>query len=116
MFRRCSPAVNAAFAALMLVLLLVCSGCSFPRIIIINDPLSAGEHEKLGKIYESHAEYDLAAQQYRQALEKDPQMVSSLLLLGDLSYRTKQYSEAESAYRKAIKLQGGNGDIYNNLC
>jgi tetratricopeptide (TPR) repeat protein len=115
MFRRYPLTVNTAFAALMLVMLLVCSGCSFPRIIIINDPLSAGEHEKLGKIYESHAEYDLAAQQYRQALEKDPHMVSSLLLLGDLSYRTKQYKEAESAYRKAIKLQGENGDIYNNL-
>jgi Tfp pilus assembly protein PilF len=38
------------------------------------------------------------------------------LLLGDLSYGLKKYSEAESAYKKAIKLQAENGDIYNNLC
>jgi tetratricopeptide (TPR) repeat protein len=55
-------------------------------------------------------------QQYRAALKKDPDFVPSLLLLGDLSYKLKQYSEAETAYKKAIKLQPENGDIYNNLC
>ena len=116
MYHRYPPAVKAVFAALMASALLVFTQCSFPRITVLHDPLTAEEHEKLGKIYESRAEFDLAAQQYREALDKDPHMVSSLLLLGDLSFRTKRYPEAESAYRRAIKLQGGNGDIYNNLC
>jgi tetratricopeptide (TPR) repeat protein len=96
--------------------LLFFSGCSLPKIIILNDPLSAEEHNNLGRIYESQGKFDLAAQQYQEALKKDRKSVPSLLLLGDLSFRTKNYSEAESAYKKAIKLQPGNGDIYNNLC
>ena len=90
--------------------------CSLPRIIILNDPLSPEEHNKLGGIYESQGKFDLAAQQYREALKKEPKSVSSLLLLGDLSFRAGNYSEAEASYKKAIKLQPGNGDIYNNLC
>jgi tetratricopeptide (TPR) repeat protein len=91
-------------------------GCSIPRIVILNDPLVAEEHRKLGRIYESQGKFELAAEQYEIAIKQDPKAVSSLLLLGDLSYRTKKYPEAESAYRKAVKLQPGNGDIYNNLC
>ena len=102
--------------ALLYLALLVLSGCSLPRIIVLNDPLSAEEHIKLGKIYESQQKDDLAEPQYRSALDKDQDSLSALLLLGDLSFRTKKYSEAEAAYRKAIRLQPGNGDIYNNLC
>jgi tetratricopeptide (TPR) repeat protein len=91
-------------------------GCSLPKIIILNDPLTAEEHDKLGRIYESQGKFDLAAQQYREALKRESKSVSSLLLLGDLSFRTKNYAEAESAYTRAIKLQPDNGDLYNNLC
>jgi len=107
--------LRARSAILVSAALLVLVGCSLPRIIIINDPLSAGEHDNLGRIYESQGKPELAAQQYRAALKKDPKSAPSLLLLGDLSYRTKNYSEARSAYTKAIKLQPENGDIYNNL-
>jgi tetratricopeptide (TPR) repeat protein len=107
---RASAAVSCFLAALLL------SSCSLPRIITLHDPLSVEEHIKLGKIYESQQKYELAAEQYRAALEIDSKSVPSLLLLGDLSFQTKNYSEAESVYKKAIKLQPGNGDIYNNLC
>lgn len=96
--------------------LLFLASCSLPRIIILNDPLSVEEHDKLGVIYESQQKYELAAEQYRAALKKDPASIRSLLLLGDLSFRMKNYYGAESAYKKAIKLQPENGDIYNNLC
>ncbi len=101
---------------LFLVVLLLLSGCSLPRIVVLHDPLSPQEHNDLGRIYESQKKFDEAAQQYHAALERDPNFVPSLLLLGDLSYRTKKYSEAEAAYRRAMKLQPENGDIYNNLC
>ncbi len=102
--------------ALFSMALLILAGCSLPRIYVLNDPLSVEEHIKLGKIYESQQKDDLAEQQYRDALQKDKNSLQALLLLGDLSFRIKKYSEAETAYRKAIKLQPGNGDIYNNLC
>jgi len=95
--------------------LLAFVGCSFPKIIIINDPLSVEEHNNLGRIYESQGKLELAGQQYQAALKKDPKSAPSLLLFGDLSYRTKKYSEAGSAYTRALKLQPENGDIYNNL-
>jgi len=102
--------------ALFFLGLLVLTGCSLPRIIVLKDPLSVEEHIKLGKIYESQHKDDLAERQYQEAIHKDPNSVPALLLLGDLSFRLKKYSEAEKAYRKAAKLQPGNGDIYNNLC
>ncbi len=106
----------AKLYAAIFVAALFFSGCSLPKIIILHDPLTAQEHNNLGKIYESQEKPDLAAQQYREAIAKDDKYVPSLLLLGDLSYRTKNYSEAESLYKKAIRLQPENGDIYNNLC
>ena len=102
--------------AFYLLALLILAACSLPRIIVLNDPLSVEEHIKLGRIYESQQKDDLAEQQYREALQKDKNSLPALLLLGDLSFRLKKYSEAETAYRKALRLQPGNGDIYNNLC
>jgi tetratricopeptide (TPR) repeat protein len=116
MNRDCSPAFRSHAATACVLALLFLSGCSLPRIIILNDPLSAEEHNNLGRIYESQEKFDLAAQQYREALKKDKKSVPALLLLGDLSFRTRNYAEAESAYKKAIKLEPGNGDSYNNLC
>ncbi len=103
-------------AACCLAALAFFYGCSLPRIIILNDPLSVEEHNNLGRIYQSQGKLDLAEQQYREALKKDPKSAASLLLLADLSFQVKKYSEAESAYKKAMKLQPENGDIYNNLC
>jgi Tfp pilus assembly protein PilF len=96
--------------------LLFSSGCSLPRIIILKDPLSAEEHIRLGSIYQNQGKIDLAEQQYREAVHKDSKSVHALRLLGDLSFTVKKYSEAESAYKKAIKLQPQDGDLYNNLC
>jgi tetratricopeptide (TPR) repeat protein len=91
------------------------SACSLPRIIVLHDPLTAEEHDNLGRIYESQGKLEPALEQYREALRQDKKHLPSLLLLGDLSYRTGEYSEAESAYTKALKLDANNGDIRNNL-
>jgi tetratricopeptide (TPR) repeat protein len=101
--------------ALVIAAVFFLSGCSLPRIIILHDPLSAEEHDNLGRIYESQGKPDLALEQYREALKKDKKHVPSLLLLGDLSYRTKDYEEAEEAFTKALKLDPQNGDACNNL-
>jgi tetratricopeptide (TPR) repeat protein len=99
-----------------LIFLATLSGCSLPKIIILNDPLTAAEHDNLGRIYESQGKFDLAVQQYRAALKQNPKSVPSLLLLGDLSFKIKNYPEAGASYEKAITLQPENGDLYNNLC
>jgi len=106
----------ASWVAVLCLSSILIHGCSLPKIIILHDPLTPEEHNNLGRIYESQQQFDQAMQQYQAALKKDSNFVPSLLLFGDLSYRLKKYAEAESAYKKAIKLQPGNGDIYNNLC
>ncbi len=110
------PVRQVSFGALVIAVLLIIEGCSLPKIIILNDPLRAEEHLELGKIYESQGKADLALQQYEAAVKMDPKSISSLLLLGDLSFRSGNYETAESAYQKAVALQPENGDIYNNLC
>ena len=101
--------------ALIIASIFFLSGCAVPRITILHDPLSAGEHDKLGGIYESQGKPDLALKQYRDALKQDKKHVPSLLLLGDLLYRMKDYAGAEAALTKAVVLDPKNGDAYNNL-
>ena len=101
--------------ALITGVVLILSGCSLPRVIVLHDPLSAGEHDSLGGIYESQGKPDLALEQYREALQQDKKHVPSLLLLGDLLYREKDYAGAESALTKAVALDPKNGDACNNL-
>jgi tetratricopeptide (TPR) repeat protein len=80
------------------------------------DPLSAREHFTLGSIYEKRGESELALREYKTALQKDSQFLPAMTRLGELSYVMGHYDQAESYYRKAIKLAPRNGDLYNNLC
>ena len=111
-----SSVKGVLFACFIALSLSFSGACSLPRIIILNDPLSAEEHAKLGRVYEAQGKPDLAAQQYEAAVKRDPKSVSSLLLLAEVSFRTENFEAAENAYKKAASLQPGNGDIYNNLC
>ncbi len=108
-WRKMGPAVFAA------ALLLVFSGCSLPRIIVLHDPLTANEHDDLGRSYEAEGKDSLAQEQYREALKKDSKHLPTLLLLGDLSYRMKNYDDAAWAYSKALALDSRNADVRNNL-
>jgi Tfp pilus assembly protein PilF len=95
--------------------LLLLSGCSLPKIIVLNDPLSAEEHLKLGSIYDSQGKTALARDQFREAAGRDPKSVRAWSLLGDAAYKMKEYAEAEKAYAKAVDLDPGSGDLRNNL-
>lgn len=102
--------------AVLIAAIFLLSGCSgLPKIIILHDPLSADEHVRLGIIYESEGKNELAAAQYRAGIKKDKSHFTSYLRLAELSYRNKDYREAEKAFEKAIKLRPENGDLYNNL-
>jgi tetratricopeptide (TPR) repeat protein len=106
---------NALLFLFLLSSLLFTHACALPKIVILNDPLSAEEHEKLGRIYESQGNEDLALLQYRAAVKKDSRRMPAWLLLGDLSCKRGDYEEGEAAYKKAFNLRPENGDIANNL-
>ncbi len=91
--------------------LLIC-GCSFPRIIVLNDPLTPEEHINLGVAYENKGQIELAVEEYKKASKKLP---AAFLYLGNLHFSIGKPDEAEAYYRKAIKEQPDLADAYNNL-
>jgi tetratricopeptide (TPR) repeat protein len=88
------------------------SSCSFPKIIILKDPLTPEEHLNLGVAYEGRGEFDQAIREYQVAAKKLP---VAFLHLGNAHFLKNQLKEAEGYYRKAIKKNPQNADAYNNL-
>jgi len=92
--------------------LLLLSGCSLPRIIILKDPLTPEEHLNLGVAYEQQGEFEPAIKEYTAAAKKLPR---AYLYLGNVHFQKKELGKAEAYYRKAIKNDPRNADAYNNL-
>ena len=92
--------------------LLLATSCSLPRVIILKDPLTPEEHLNLGVTYEQQGEFDNAIKEYNLAAKKLPR---AFLYLGNAYLQKKDWKEAESFYRKAIREEPENADAYNNL-
>ncbi|MEW6002764.1 MAG: tetratricopeptide repeat protein [Nitrospirota bacterium] len=86
--------------------------CTFPRIVILDDPLSPEEHLNLGVAYEKKGELDNALKEYKVASDK---LVIAFLYMGNIYLQKNDFDEAESYYRKVIKKDPKNADAYNNL-
>jgi tetratricopeptide (TPR) repeat protein len=88
------------------------SGCALPRIIVLDDPLTPEEHLNLGVTYEQDGEFDNALKEYHTASEKLP---LAYLYIGNIYFQKADLDEAESYYKKAVKKDPENADVYNNL-
>jgi len=88
------------------------TGCALPRVIVLDDPLSAEEHINLGVAYEQRGELDSAIKQYDVASKNLP---LAYLYLGNVYFQKNDFGEAERYYRKAIREDPKNADAYNNL-
>jgi tetratricopeptide (TPR) repeat protein len=89
-------------------------GCSMPRIIILDDPLTADEHLTLGMAYDAKQEYDAAVREYESAAKK---LNIAYLYLGNLHFKKGDMEKAEQYYKKAVKAGDDPpiADAYNNL-
>ncbi|MBU4344674.1 MAG: tetratricopeptide repeat protein, partial [Proteobacteria bacterium] len=87
-------------------------GCSLPRIIVLDDPLTPEEHLTLGIAYEKSGELDPAIKEYKLAAKKLP---LAYLYLGNVYFQKNELDEAEKYYKKTIKKDPQNADAYNNL-
>lgn len=109
MMRRCQ---------LLLVGLLVLSltaGCSLPRLVILNDPLGAEQHNDLGVAYEARGDYELAVREYQRAAELNEDWPLPLFNLGNVHARNGRWQAAAAAYRQALGRNPGMADAENNL-
>ncbi|MCK4536493.1 MAG: tetratricopeptide repeat protein [Desulfuromonadales bacterium] len=100
---------------LILLLCFILAGCSLPRIIILNDPLDAQQHNDLGASYEQRDEYDLAIREYRRAAELDDAWVLPLINLGNVYARQNDWSLAIAAYEDALAIDPVSTSAMNNL-
>ena len=100
----------------LLLLLLLAGGCSrIPRIIVLEDPLTASEHVELGVADELKGELDLAQREYERALLKDRKFYRARLNLGNIFLAKKEYGKAHEEYLLALELQPGDAEATNNL-
>lgn len=97
------------------VAVLFAVSCTLPRILILDDPLSAAQHNELGYIYEGQGKYDLAEKEYRRALEKQKGWAVPYFNLGNVHFKRGDLKGAETYYRKALERDPDNPDIMNNL-
>lgn len=107
--------IHSISKRVLVAALLLLSGCSLPKIVVLHDPLSAEEHMRLGTIYEAQDKPGPAREQYRMAAQQDNKHVKAWMRYGDLSYREGDLAEAEKAYEAAVDLDQTNGDVRNNL-
>jgi Flp pilus assembly protein TadD len=86
-----------------------------PRIIVLEDPLSADEHVALGVSYERKGDLGPAAREYGRALAKDPSSFPARFNLGNVRLAEKRYDAAREEYLKALELRPGDPEAANNL-
>ena len=99
-----------------LIVLLLAGGCSrVPKIIVLEDPLTAAEHVDLGVAYERKGELDLALREYERALRKDGKFYRARVNLGNVYLAKKEYGKAREEYLLALELRPGDAEATNNL-
>ncbi len=112
----CDRAWPRSILAPILLVLLVAGGCSrVPRIIVLEDPLTAAEHVELGVAYERKGELDLAQREYERALRKDGKLYRARVNLGNVFLGKKEYGKAREEYLRVLELRPGDADATNNL-
>ena len=97
---------------LIFTLLIMFAGCTMPRIMIYDDPLSPEEHLKLGMAYEKDREFDNAIKEYKVAARRLP---VAYFFLGNAHFQKNEWDQAEKYYKKAIRKEARNADAHNNL-
>ena len=99
-----------------LLVLLLAGGCSrVPRLIVLEDPLTAAEHVELGVAYERKGELDLARREYERALRMDGKFYRARVNLGNVFLAKKEFGKAREEYLLALELRPGDAEATNNL-
>ena len=95
--------------------LLCLTGCSLLGIYVLNDSLTAAQHNDLGFSYEKQSKLELAEKEYQRALKKDKAWPVPCFNLGNVYYKMGKPSKAIKYYRLGLKKEPNHPDIMNNL-
>ena len=98
-----------------MLLLVSCAMPKIPQIIVIDDPLTAEQHNDLGVAYEEKGDFALAGKEYEKAIKKNRDWVIPYLNLGHLYYRQDKLDQAERALRDGLRVKGDHPELLNNL-
>ena len=98
-----------------LIMIQACAMPKIPQIIVIDDPLTAEQHNDLGVAYEEKGDFALAEKEYEKAIKKNREWVIPYLNLGHLYYRQDKLDQAERALREGLRVKGDHPDLLNNL-
>jgi len=96
------------------VVLLLC-GCTLPRIIVLNDPLDARQHNDLGISYEQRGDYDLARREFQRAAELEKKWLVPLINLGNVHAHQTDWPAAIASYQQVLQVEPDNPEALNNL-
>jgi tetratricopeptide (TPR) repeat protein len=91
------------------------TGCSMPRIILINDPLDARQHNDLGLSYQQRGEYDIAVRELERAADLDRKWALPLYNLGNLRAARGEWELAAGNFRAALQRDPSSAEAMNNL-
>ncbi len=103
---------------LILILTFLAAACSIPKvpkIIVMDDPLTAEQHNDLGVAYEKNGDFDAARKEFEKAIQKNREWVIPYLNLGHLYYIQGNLDQAEAALRQGLRIKGDHPDLLNNL-
>jgi Flp pilus assembly protein TadD len=104
------------FAVPCLILLAgFASGCGLARVQLQRDALAPEEHRALAQAYEAQGFRDLAAAEYRSALQGRRNDSAAWFALGNLEFYSGRMKAAEKCYRRVLKLSAGHPGAANNL-
>ncbi len=103
------------YCIFLILVCLVLSGCSIPRIVFLSDPLTAQEHNDLGVSYELMGEAELALKEYELAAGMDRNWDQPLINHGNVHAGLENWNRAESSYLEALKRNPDNPEAMNNL-
>ena len=104
---------RSAGLAAALVAVIALQGCA--HFVVLNDPLTASEHNDLGVAYETAGLPDLAAKEYRKSLRLDAHQSRAWVNLGNIEAGNGRWHAAEQSYRHALGNVSTDADAMNNL-
>lgn len=105
--------IRFSLAVVLLGGIQACS--SFPRLVILHDPLSPEEHVTLGTSYLQQGLTEKAAEEFRAAIDQQPRNIPALVSLGNLSFERGDLEEAADYYRRVLDEVPGHPGASNNL-